>query len=68
MKPGAYDTSDSTIGLCARCSHAQPVPHPRQGEPYVQCALSKDDQKYPRYPRLPVMSCDGFEEKKGPAA
>ncbi len=68
MKPGGRDTSDSTVGLCARCSHAQPVPHPRKGAPYWQCALWKVDRDYPRYPRLPVTSCDGFEQKEGPVA
>jgi hypothetical protein len=28
------------------------------------CARSREDPAYPRYPRLPVLTCAGYEAKK----
>lgn len=28
------------------------------------CGRSREDPAYPRYPRLPVLSCRGFEERE----
>ncbi len=30
------------------------------------CVLSRSDPAYPRYPRLPVLECDGFERRSTP--
>ena len=27
------------------------------------CDLAKTDRRYPRYPRLPVLSCAGYEQR-----
>ena len=29
------------------------------------CLRHKDDPRYPKYPRIPVASCPGFEPPKG---
>jgi hypothetical protein len=33
-----------------------------RGSVFSLCMRSKDDPGYPRYPRLPVLRCAGFEE------
>jgi len=30
---------------------------------YVLCQLSLHDPRFPKYPRLPVLACDGYEKK-----
>lgn len=47
------------IGLCERCRHARVVPTPRSL--FWLCERSRTDPRFPRYPRLPVRACDGFE-------
>ncbi len=46
-------------GLCDRCSHRRLVATPRSE--FLLCERSKTDPAYPRYPRLPVLECPGFE-------
>jgi hypothetical protein len=46
-------------GLCDRCRHQRLVPNTR-GSVFSLCERSRDDPAYPRYPRLPVLSCPGF--------
>ena len=47
-------------GLCDRCRHQQLVPNTR-GSVFSLCQRSRTDPAFPRYPRLPVASCPGFE-------
>lgn len=47
-------------GLCADCSHARIVDSER-GARFYMCELSKTDPTFVKYPRLPVLQCDGFE-------
>jgi hypothetical protein len=49
-------------GLCKTCTHADPLKHPRGGDPYWRCAKAAIDPSYPKYPRLPVMACRGYEK------
>jgi hypothetical protein len=51
-------------GLCDACRH-QRVVRTRRGSTFSLCLRSKADPAYPRYPRLPVVSCDGFERRSG---
>ncbi len=53
-------------GLCATCQHQRVVRNTR-GSSFSLCERSKTDPAYPRYPRLPVMACPGYEasEEKG---
>jgi hypothetical protein len=57
---------DSTVkarreveGLCAECAHRRAITSNR-GSTFVICRKSADDPRFPRYPRLPVVHCDGF--------
>jgi hypothetical protein len=48
-------------GLCAACLHAK-VAQTRRGTAYLRCTRAAWDDRLPRYPRLPVTECAGFEE------
>ncbi|HWF55618.1 MAG TPA: hypothetical protein VG223_13350 [Solirubrobacteraceae bacterium] len=48
-------------GLCNSCVHQQLVRTTR-GSVFSLCRRSRDEpERFPRYPRLPVLSCPGFE-------
>ena len=47
------------VGLCATCRHAREVPTPKAL--YWLCGLSGHDPRFPKYPRLPVLACDGYD-------
>jgi len=48
-------------GLCNGCRHQQLVPNTR-GSVFSLCRRSRDEpERFPRYPRLPVVSCPGYE-------
>jgi len=49
-------------GLCASCVHLLVITSDR-GSEFVQCALSKTDPRFSRYPRLPVLACDGYRHR-----
>jgi len=54
-------------GLCDRCLHQRLVPNTR-GSVFSLCERSRTEPAYPRYPRLPVLSCPGFEPAPVPPA
>jgi len=63
--PMARDTNpeDPTrIGLCANCVHAKQIQSDR-GSLFHFCALSTVDPSFPKYPRLPVLSCSGYAKQ-----
>ncbi len=47
-------------GLCDTCVHQQLV-HNTRGSTFSLCRRSREDPGYPRYPRLPVLTCHGYE-------
>lgn len=47
-------------GLCDSCVHQQLVRTGR-GSTFSLCRRSKIDSRYPKYPRLPVERCPGYE-------
>ena len=49
-------------GLCDSCRHQRLVPNTR-GSTFSLCERSKTDPAYPRYPRLPVVECPGYEPR-----
>jgi len=46
-------------GLCATCAHVRIVTTPRSR--FVLCEKSREDERFARYPRLPVVVCAGHE-------
>ena len=51
------------VGLCATCQHARVITSDR-GSVFYMCTLSKTDPSFPKYPRLPVLTCAGFERSE----
>jgi propionyl-CoA synthetase len=51
-------------GLCAGCQHAK-LNETRRGTAYLRCTRAAWDSRLPRYPRLPVMECVGFDPVSG---
>jgi len=49
-------------GLCDRCRHQRLVRTGR-GSEFSLCERSGTDPTYPKYPRVPVLSCPGFEPR-----
>ncbi|MCC6388254.1 MAG: hypothetical protein IT302_12845 [Dehalococcoidia bacterium] len=54
------------IGLCAACTHARTVRSAR-GSTFWLCALAAADPRFRKYPALPVLRCEGFEEVQAPS-
>lgn len=48
-------------GLCDSCRHQKIVKSGR-GSRFSMCLLSKTDERFPKYPRLPVRECAGYEK------
>jgi hypothetical protein len=52
-----------TAGLCDICAHQRVVRNTR-GSTFSLCERSKDEpERYPKYPRLPVTACPGYERR-----
>jgi mannose-6-phosphate isomerase-like protein (cupin superfamily) len=58
--PGDKYLVDSVTGLCATCRYQRVIRSDR-GSVFHQCQRSASDSRYPKYPRLPVETCDGHE-------
>jgi len=50
-------------GLCETCRHQKVIRNTR-GSSFSMCERSKTDPCYPKYPRLPVVECTGFERAR----
>jgi hypothetical protein len=57
----------SYAGLCANCRHARRIQSDR-GSVFAMCELALTDAWFEKYPRLPVLSCAGYERKDDPSA
>ena len=51
------------VGLCATCVHQKMVGNTR-GSTFSMCLRSREDAAYPKYPRLPVLECAGWERRR----
>jgi hypothetical protein len=62
--PPATHPDDETVptGLCADCVHSRRIESAR-GSAFILCNLSQTDSRFPKYPRLPVLSCDGYKKR-----
>ena len=57
---GSAAVEGPVAGLCGACVFARPVTSAK-GSTFWRCGRSDDDPRYPKYPRLPVLHCSGFE-------
>ena len=49
-------------GLCETCQFPK-LNQTRRGTVYLRCLRAEWDDALPRYPRLPVTQCAGFEQR-----
>jgi len=54
--------NSSSAGRCADCLHARRI-ESAHGSVFILCELSLTDPNFAKYPRLPVLTCDGYEKK-----
>ncbi len=47
-------------GLCRECRHRRTICSDH-GSVFYMCGRAANDSRFPRYPRLPVLECTGFE-------
>jgi len=69
--PRSGPAGGDPIGLCRGCLHARTVETPRST--FWMCRRAASDPDFPKYPRLPVAECSGFEPatagpRSGPSA
>jgi hypothetical protein len=55
-------TKEPLAGLCSSCTHARRMESDR-GSIFIRCDLSLKDPRFAKYPRLPVLTCSGYERK-----
>jgi hypothetical protein len=48
-------------GLCDRCRYQRIIRNTR-GSSFSLCERAREDDRFEKYPRLPVLRCPGFEE------
>lgn len=51
-------------GVCASCVYVKALRNARSC--FARCALSDLDDRFPRYPRLPVRRCAGYRPVPSP--
>lgn len=56
-------TAGAPPGLCAACRHARVLAS--RSSVFLRCGLARSDPSFPRYPRLPVLACRGYERSQG---
>ena len=57
------DNERGRVGLCADCRHMRRIESAR-GSTFYLCQRSATEPTYPKYPRLPVLACPGYEPAK----
>ena len=60
---GNRDTAGDPAGLCRHCVRCRVVTTDRSR--FLLCERSLTDPRYPKYPVLPVLSCQGYEPRGG---
>ena len=54
-------TPANPAGLCSTCAHVRAITSDR-GSAFLLCQLSLTDKQFPKYPRLPVLTCPGYSK------
>jgi hypothetical protein len=53
----------SNVGLCQDCQYARQIESDR-GSVFLRCELSFQDPRFAKFPRLPVLDCDGYQQQE----
>jgi hypothetical protein len=56
----------AAFGLCDTCRHQRLVRSGR-GSVFSMCLKAREDPAFPKYPRVPVIACAGYEKARAPA-
>jgi len=56
------EPDDDRAGLCADGQFARRIESSR-GSKFILCGRSATDPSFPKYPRLPVLTCPGYSPK-----
>jgi len=51
------------VGLCLSCAFARRMTSDR-GSLFFLCERSRTDPAFPKYPRLPVLECPGYQRSE----
>jgi hypothetical protein len=65
MKLFGMNVVDEKIGLCQSCRYARVI-NTNRGSTFYLCRLAERDPRFPKYPRLPVLACAGYEADADP--
>ncbi|HEX3352533.1 MAG TPA: hypothetical protein VHS34_06900 [Terriglobales bacterium] len=65
VNPAGTSRIPAQPGLCADCVHARRIESDR-GSVFYMCQLALTDSRFKKYPRLPVLSCPGYEPSRRP--
>jgi len=57
---GSFRSAGPPPGLCGACRHSRVIRTTR-GTVFRLCERSTTDVRFQRYPKLPVVTCVGFE-------
>ena len=57
------ERNSAYAGLCAGCMHARRI-ESESGSEFWLCQLSATDRRFPKYPRLPVLTCSGYNSQR----
>ena len=60
--PDALKAEKSRVGLCADCRHMRVI-RSDKGSVFFLCGRSATQPEFPKYPRLPVLRCVGYEKE-----
>lgn len=55
-------TEVAHVGLCADCQYLRVIRSDR-GSTFYFCERSRSDPSLPKYPRLPLIQCSGYQRK-----
>jgi hypothetical protein len=64
MPARGIDTNPQKVGLCADCRHARRIESDR-GAVFFLCERALTDPRFQKYPRLPLVTCEGYEKAGG---
>jgi hypothetical protein len=60
MRTDDVTSESERVGLCITCRHMRRIESDRRSKFYL-CGRSASDPSFPKYPRLPVLRCKGYE-------
>jgi hypothetical protein len=60
MRSDGFVRLKSSAGLGGQCRHAIIRPT-RRGTVYLRCGRAAWDSRFPKYPQLPMLSCEGHQ-------